>query len=191
MIEKPMLASRKAPLGLRACALLLLSLPIASCAERDQQDARTEGAVDVQTTTAALPPPPEVSFQLGEAITSCNIETVNGKSADGADVPVDPEQDVVVEGWVLAPEAATPSEPWTLHLQAPDGRLFAVSRVSRFPRPDLVGQASEMRASQAGFRAEFRLPEGANGRAGLFLAPTSGSVRPTCALGRGIIAVRP
>ena len=186
-----MSAFRKAPLGPRAGALLVLCLLLASCAERDQQDARVDGAGDARATVAVLPPPSPVSFQLGEAIPSCNIETVNGKSADGADVPVDPGQDVVVEGWVLAPETTAQAEPWTLHLQAPDGRLFAVSRVARFPRPDLVGRSSEVRAAEAGFRAEFRLPEGAEGRAGLFLAPTSGSVRPTCALGRGIVAVRP
>lgn len=190
MIEKPMSASRKALLGPRAGVLLVLCLLLASCAERDQQDARVDGAGDA-LAAAVLPPPSQVSFQLGEAIASCNIETVNGKSADGADVPVDPGQDVVVEGWVLAPETTAQAEPWTLHLQAPDGRLFAVSRVARFPRPDLVGRSSEGRAAEAGFRAEFRLPEGAEGRAGLFLAPTSGSVRPTCALGRGIVAVRP
>ena len=174
-----------------ALLALVLCLLLASCAERDRQDAPVDRAGDASTTASVLPPPAPVSFQMGEAITSCNIETVNGTSADGADVAVDPGQDVFVEGWVLASETNTEAESWTLHLQALDGRLFAVTRVARFPRPDLVGRSSVARSAQAGFRAEFRLPEGADGRMGLFLAPTAGSVRPTCALGRGIVAIRP
>lgn len=185
---------RKASLDPRCSALLaaVLCLLLASCAERDLEDAKAGDAGAVSAAASAPEPPSPVSFQLGEAITSCNIETINGVSADGADVQVNAGQDVIVEGWVLAPGAdADPEpEPWMLYLQSPDGELFAVTRIERFPRPDLVGRAAEARTAVAGFRAEFRLPEDADGRAGLFLAPASGSVRPTCAIGRGIVVVR-
>lgn len=183
---------RKASLDPRSSALLaaVLCLLLASCAERDLEDAKAGDAAAVSAAASAPEPLSPVSFQLGEAITSCNIEAINGVSADGADVQVNAGQVVVVKGWVLAPGADADPEPWMLYLQSPDGTLFVVTRIERFSRPDLAVRSSEARAAEAGFRAEFRLPEDADGRAGLFLAPASGSVRPICAFGRGIVVVR-
>jgi hypothetical protein len=192
--KSPMSAIRKVSLFQRSNALLaaFLCMILPSCAERDLQDAERSDP-SVSQVASAPSPSPALSFQLGEAISSCNIETVNGVSVDGSDVSVDASRSVIVEGWVLPPasDSAAGEAPWALHLQSPDGQLFEVSPMEWFPRPDLVDRSSEVRAARAGFRAEFSLPERADGRAGLFLAPTSGTVRPTCGLGRGIVVQRP
>ena len=140
-----------------------------------------------QIAPTAIP----VSFTLSNPVQSCNIETVNGESADGRDVHVAAGAVIAVEGWALPPEdsgAISPPE-WGLFLQLQDGRLFDVGDLRRIARPDLSTLAPGTLSSAAGFVAEFLPPEGTTGRIGLFLAPRAGDIRVHCALGRGIEVV--
>jgi len=179
-----------------ALCLLPLAIALASCAERDPHDAGSGTATSAPVPPAPVssapgpsaPVPPEpvaVEFAIGEAAGRCNIETINGVSADDRDVPVSSSADVTVEGWAL-PLTAAGAPPWGLYLQTVDGRLFDVGAMTSVNRPDLLALADAPVAETAGFRAEFRVPTGSVGRIGLFLAPTVGDTRPTCAVGRGI-----
>lgn len=171
--------------------LLPLALMLTSCADRDQQDASPAGppaapSAAVVPDVGAAPTVTAVEFTLAAAEGRCNIETVNGTSADGRDVPVSASADVVVDGWALPLAGAAAPSPWGLYLQAADGRIFEVGGITRVSRPDLQSMSDAASAETAGFRAVFRVPPGMGGRIGLFLAPASGDVRPTCAAGRAI-----
>ncbi len=174
-----------------AVGVILSALLCTACAERDQSDGASSinpVIPEEKIAPTAIP----VSFTLSNPVQSCNIETVNGESADGRDVHVAEGAVIAVAGWALPPDdsgAADAPFEWGLFLQLQDGRLFDVGDLRRVARPDLSTLAPGTLSPAAGFIAEFLPPEGATGRIGLFLAPRLGDIRLHCALGRGVEVV--
>jgi len=183
------------PLSRTAAAIPLFAICIvlSACSERDLAENPYPPS---DTELPSVPEQADVrlsSFTLGESSMNCNIEKINGRSADGQDVEVMAGEQVVIEGWVL-PESVVDGETpndWTVFLVDGNDRYLEVLQIERLARPDLLSRASEALTVNAGFRASFRLPPNERGRIGIFLATHSGNLRPNCGAGRGFKVIDP
>lgn len=173
--------------------VLVAAIFSSGCAERDTLDATAGPAAEVagvaviedQQVRSRI-----VDFSLGDPITTCNIETINGDSLDGTDADVRKGDDPVVAGWMIPPDSATP-EDWALYADFGGGGFVEFSSLARVARPDLAGLAPDELIASAGFSVQIALPKGFTGRVGLFLAPMHGDPRIHCALGRGFRVLAP